>query len=60
MLSLLTAGTEGNSSAVIDFLEQYGEINCKYIIDCCESEFYQMLVVAYVLGSSVAKDPNII
>lgn len=45
---LIDGLTDDNFSEVVDFLEQYGEIHRKLIVDCAESEFYEMFVVEYV------------
>lgn len=52
---LVDGATQHNSSEVLDFLEQYGDINRNEIIDCSESELHQMLVVEFASGSSVDK-----
>uniref|UniRef100_A0A8C6VZ34 CCHC-type domain-containing protein n=1 Tax=Nothobranchius furzeri TaxID=105023 RepID=A0A8C6VZ34_NOTFU len=40
---------------VIDFLEQYGNINRKVTIDASESEFDKMLVIEFTAGSSLVQ-----
>lgn len=52
---LVDGPVEGSSSEVIDFLDQYGDINRDNIINDSESEFNHMLVVEFASGASLAK-----
>lgn len=54
--AVLVDGADEHSSAeVIDFLEQYGDVNRNEIINDSASEFHQMLVVEYMSGASLVK-----
>lgn len=52
---LVDGPVEESSSEVIDFLDQYGDINRDNIINDSESEFNHMLVVEFASGASLAK-----
>lgn len=52
---LVDGAVEHHSTEVIDFLEQYGDVNHQENIDSSSSEFNGRLVVEYVSGASLAK-----
>lgn len=52
---LVDGAVEHHSTEVIDFLEQYGDVNRQEHINSSSTEFHRMLVVEYVSGLSLAR-----